>query len=280
MDFRSKNAAVFYTAGKKKDTVTDMCIAAHQDDIEIMAFAPISECYDSESRSFCGVVMTDGAGSPRSGEFADYTDEQMKAVRLTEQQSAAQIGRYSCVIQLGYPSADVKDPENDNTVEDIVTLLRRMRPERLYTHNIADKHPTHVACALRVIEAVRRLDPDERPESVTALEVWRGLDWLPDSDKVCLDTSAYPEIALQLLQVHRSQVAGGKRYDNAAIGRRYANATFFESHGVDGAESLSFGLDLMPLIESSKSPSEYIDIFIDRFREEVHGTLERLWKND
>lgn len=280
MNFRSKNAAVFYPDENKAVSITDMCIAAHQDDIEIMAFAPISQCYDSESRNFCGVVMTDGAGSPRTGEYADYTNEQMKQVRALEQQKAAQIGKYSCVVQLGYPSACVKDPRNTDTVEDTVTLLRRMKPAHLYTHNIADKHETHVACALRVIEAVRRLDPSERPESFTALEVWRGLDWLPDRDKICLDTSAYPEVALELLQVHRSQVVGGKRYDNAAMGRRFANATFFESHGVDLSDSLNFGLDLMPLIESNVTPEEYIDVYINRFRDEIHGTLERLWKND
>jgi len=34
-----------------------------------------------------------------------------------------------------------------------------------------------------------------------------------------------------LLGVFESQIAGGKRYDLALMGRRRANATYFESHG-------------------------------------------------
>ena len=58
---------IYYPNEKSLDGITDVCIAAHQDDIEIMAFAPISDCYESDERSFAGVVVTDGAGSPRTG---------------------------------------------------------------------------------------------------------------------------------------------------------------------------------------------------------------------
>ena len=152
----------------------------------------------------------------------------------------------------------------------------QVRPKYLYTHNIADKHETHVAVALRVIEAVKKMPEDARPEKIIALEVWRGLDWLCDSDKLCLDTSAYPKLATELLQVHRSQVVGGKRYDNAAVGRRYANATFFASHSTDSSDSISFGMDLLPMIKNNISPKEYIAQFLKRFENEVNDTLERL----
>ena len=53
----------------------------------------------------------------------------------------------------------------------------------------------------------------------------------------------------ELLLCHRSQVAGGKRYDLAAHGRRLANATFHRSHNVDTVELANFGMDLTPLIK-------------------------------
>lgn len=276
MKFRNENASVYYPKEESLSEVTDICIAAHQDDIEIMAYAPIAECYDSSTRSFCGVVVTDGAGSPRTGEYADYTDEQMKQVRIAEQRKAADLGKYRAVVQLGYPSKAVKDAKNPDPVDDIYELLMQVRPKYLYTHNIADKHETHVAVALRVIEAVKKMPEDARPEKIIALEVWRGLDWLCDSDKLCLDTSAYPQLATELLQVHRSQVVGGKRYDNAAVGRRYANATFFASHSTDSSDSISFGMDLLPMIKDNISPKEYIAQFLKRFENEVNDTLERL----
>lgn len=276
MTFKKQNATVFYPGERGLSGITDLCVAAHQDDVEIMAFSPIAACYGKHT--FAAVVLSDGAGSPRAGEFAAYTDDEMKAVRKKEQERAAELGDYRAVIQLGYPSGTIKDGTNTDTVEDLCAILRETRPERLYTHNPADKHPTHVATCLRVIEAVRRLPRELRPAVFVGLEVWRGLDWLCDGDKICLDTGAYPDLARKLLTVHRSQVAGGKRYDEAAIGRRAANATFFASHKTDGTSSMNFGMDLFPLVEGDLSPAEYVGAYIERFKQEVEKTIGGLTK--
>lgn len=271
MNLNNPRAVVFFPGEESFEGITDLCIAAHQDDVEIMAYAPISACYGKGS--FCAVIVADGAGSPRTGEFAGYTDEEMKAVRVKEQETAARLGGYRAVVQLGYPSSKVKDAANADAVEDLCALIRTIRPKRLYTHNPADKHPTHVAVSLRVIEAVRRLSEEYRPEVFVGLEVWRGLDWLCDGDKVCLDTGSYPELAKELLTVHRSQVAGGKRYDEAAIGRRAANATFFASHETDGTNSMNFGMDLLPLLDRAVTPAAYVAEYIGRFAKEVTDTI-------
>ena len=63
---------------------THLAISAHQDDIEFMAYAPIAECFGNQDKWFGAIVVTDGAGSPRSGLYADYTDEQMKKVRISQ----------------------------------------------------------------------------------------------------------------------------------------------------------------------------------------------------
>lgn len=276
MNFKKSNATIYFPGKESLDGVTDMCIAAHQDDIEIMAYGPISECYNSETRNFCGIVMTDGAGSPRAGEYSNYTNEQMKEVRIQEQNDAAKLGNYTAILQLGYASSEIKDGANKDTVDELYDILCQVKPERLYTHNLADKHETHVAVVLRVIEAVRRMPEDIRPKEIVALEVWRNLDWLPDSEKVCVDTSKYPQLAEDLITVYRSQVVGGKSYDKAAIGRRCANATFFESHNTDEASSQSFGLDLMPLVNGTQTPAEFIVSYIEKFRGEVENTIARL----
>ena len=54
---------------------THLAIAAHQDDVEFMAYAPIAACFGREDAWFSAIVVTDGAGSPRSGPYAGYTDE-------------------------------------------------------------------------------------------------------------------------------------------------------------------------------------------------------------
>ena len=90
---------------------THLAISAHQDDIEFMAYAPIAECFGSSGKWFGAVVVTDGAGSPRSGIYADYTDEEMKKVRIVEQKKAAFLGEYSFLALLGHPSKEVKAGE-------------------------------------------------------------------------------------------------------------------------------------------------------------------------
>ncbi|MCL2416023.1 MAG: PIG-L family deacetylase, partial [Defluviitaleaceae bacterium] len=94
---------------------TDLCIAAHHDDIEIMAYGTIAQCYGNLNRHFSGIVISDGGGSPRSGIYADYTNEQMKAIRIDEQKMAASIGRYSCQIFLSHSSPDIKRANNEIT---------------------------------------------------------------------------------------------------------------------------------------------------------------------
>ena len=92
---------------------THLCISAHQDDIEIMAYHGIAECFGRKDKWFTGVVVTNGAGSPRSGIYGDYTDEEMQKVRLIEQRKAAYVGEYACQIQLGFTSCAGQEPEGD-----------------------------------------------------------------------------------------------------------------------------------------------------------------------
>ncbi|MFO7585798.1 MAG: PIG-L family deacetylase, partial [Anaerolineales bacterium] len=74
---------------------THLCLAAHQDDIEIMAAEPILTCFQQNDQWFTGVVVTDGRGSPRDDLYKDYSDEEMRRVRFKEQFKAAFVGEYA-----------------------------------------------------------------------------------------------------------------------------------------------------------------------------------------
>lgn len=256
---------------------THMGICAHPDDLEIVAYRAILDCFSSPERWFTGVVVTNGAGSSRKGPYAAYTDDQMMAIRRVEQRKAALVGEYSVQAMLDYTSAQVKDPALDAVVEELEALLRATRPQVLYTHNLADKHDTHVAVALRVIAACRRLEPEARPRRVIGGEVWRDLDWLNDDDKVVEDVQDRESLAVALLGVFDSQITGGKRYDLATLGRRRAHATYHESHEGDASQALSFAMDLTPLVrDTSRDPQAHAQGFIDRFGAEVRARLARL----
>ena len=280
MKLKNPTAALFVPDGtpleKALGRVTHMGIGAHQDDLEIMAFHGIAACYQSPDRWFGGVTCTDGSGSPRSGPFADYTDEEMQAVRRREQEKAALLGEYGAVVQLDYPSAAVKKSGSADLRADLTALLEAARPSVVYTHNPADKHATHVAVAAAALDAMRRLPPGARPGAVSGCEVWSGLDWLADEDKVPLDASGREEFAAALAGIFESQIAGGKRYDLATLGRWRANATYVQSHATDEAEHLAFAMDLSPLVkDDSLDIAAYVAAFLDRFREDVLATLEK-----
>ena len=281
MHFNLSTAEFFAPDGLEPEDAmartTHMAIAAHQDDIEIMAAAPILECFQQPERWFTGVVVTDGRGSPRDDLYKNYTDDEMRLVRFKEQRKAAIVGEYAAQVILDYPSKAIKDGKDLQPVDDLATLLKASRPVYVYTHNLADKHDTHVAVALKTIEAIRSLPVNERPKKLLGCEVWRDLDWMTDSDKVGLDLTQHENLQMALLGVFDSQIAGGKRYDLASMGRRRANATYFASHGVDTTLGLSYALDMTPLIQNPQmDPAEFIQSVIQRFAQEVVDRLERI----
>jgi LmbE family N-acetylglucosaminyl deacetylase len=274
MQFHQSDADVFVPDGAAPEQAlartTHLCIAAHQDDIEIMAYHGIAECFGRRDRGFTGVVVTNGAGSPRAGIYGDYTDAEMQQVRRVEQRKAAYVGEYACQIQLAFPSAAVKNPKETAVAGDLRQILLASRPEIVYLHNLADKHDTHIGVAMRSIAALRSVRDVTKPRKVYGCEVWRDLDWMIDEDKQALGVSARPNVAAALVGVFDSQVSGGKRYDLATAGRRIAHATYFASHGTDQESALSFAMDLTPLVEDPElSVSDYVLGFIDRLRADV-----------
>jgi LmbE family N-acetylglucosaminyl deacetylase len=281
MKFKNVNAEIFIPDNKPVEEAlprtTHMGIAAHQDDLEIMAYDGILNCFGSEKHWFLGVTVTNGAGSPRDGLYAHYTDEEMQKIRRVEQKKAAVVGEYGAMVFLDYTSSAAKDPKNQNVLADLKTLFTFAKPSVVYTHNLADKHDTHVAVALKTIHALRELPKEIKPKQVYGCEVWRDFDWMIDSDKVALDVSAHENLAASLLGVYDSQICGGKRYDIATIGRRRANATYYASHGVDTSTYLIYAMDLTPLIKDPKlNIKTYIQEYIDRFSREVAEKIEKL----
>ena len=243
--------------GRAVARTTHLAVAAHQDDIEFMAYAPISECFGKKELWFCGVVAGDGAGSPRSG--------------------PAVVGEYGSLFLLGHPSSQIKDPDDAAVTEELAEIFRAARPRFVYLHNPADRHDTHLGTVVKAIAALRTLKSGERPERVFGCEVWRDLDWLCEEDKILLDCSARPNLARALSGVFDSQIQGGKRYDLAAEGRRTANATFSQSHACDRFEGLNYAMDLTPLMKDpGLKISDFVDEKIGKFRAQVRERAARL----
>jgi len=281
MKFQRSNAQIIIPNGLPEvDAIrrtTHLAVAAHPDDIEIMAFHGILTCFQRTDRWFTGVVMTDGVSSPRGGPYKNFTDVQMRDIRIEEQKKAAAIGEYAAVVMLDYPSSAVKNPANHVPVEDLIVILEEAKPEVVYTHNLADKHPTHVAVSLRLIQAIRSLPETGRPKILYGCEVWRDLDWLVDQDKVLFDCSERQDLQASLLKVFESQSRDGLRLDLATMDRRRANAAFYSSHGMHRMSAVVTGMDMTSLINDPEiSVHGYLQQFIDHFSQDVHEIISSL----
>ena len=269
-----KKGSVYYPKSRKTQPVKWLCICAHQDDCEIMAVDGILKGYYSKKYSFALVETTDGGGSARSGKFANYTDEEMMQIRIKEQQKAAEIGKYHALFMLNYSSSEVKNKDNKDLVNEYIEIIKELKPQVIYTHSILDKHPTHIGVTLKVIEAIRSLPKELHPKLFYGCEVWRGLDWISDEKKIGFDVSRNEKLQKKLLDVFESQIAGGKAYTKASIGRRYQNATYYQSHSVDNFKMISFAIDLMPLVKDSKlSVKEYALSFVDDLKNEISDVI-------
>ena len=278
MKLHKATAEVFIPDGKPTaealSRVTHLGIGAHQDDLEFMAFHGIAACFGREDKWFGGVTCTNGAGSSRTGPYAAFSDAEMTSIRRREQNTAAVLGGFGAMIQLDYVSDAIKSPKASALETDLKSILVATQPEVVYTHNPADKHDTHIGVVVAALKAMRELPRDQRPKQVVGCEVWRGLDWLSDAEKVVMDVSGHDNLAAALHGVFDSQIAGGKRYDQAITGRRAANATFFDSHSTDYSTQVIFGMDLTPVVANeSMDILEFVCGHIDRFQADVRQKL-------
>ena len=222
--------------------ITHLGIGAHQDDLEIMAFHGIVQHFKNPKHWFGGIICKDGGPT-----------------RQREQEKAANIGQYGLLIQLNNP----------NQLND---YLIQLHPDVLYTHSPFDKHPTHIKIFQHVLETLRRLPRKQQPQEIYGCEVWRDLDWLPDDQKVRLDVSGHDALAKKLIRTFASQTKH-KKYLEATLGRRQANATFFDPYDKDRATQIQVAIDLSPLVRNKKLDIRtFVDRQIEQFKKELSET--------
>ena len=262
---------LYVPTNANKSKVKNLVIAAHKDDGEMIGLKGIYDSLNSEG-SCAMIIFTDGGGCPKTGKYADLTYDEMVKLRTTEQKNASEIGRYNLLYLLEHKSSDIKR-KSSSIVNELIYILRQFSGiDTLYIHNPFDNHPTHKAVAQIVIKALRDLKKTYDiknvvqeggvnylpPKQIIAVEVWGGLDWLPGKYKYIIDTSNAEDLADQLMSQFVSQNYV-KKYDVASKSRRYANATFYESHNENIYDSFSYGLDLTNFVLNTNK--EIKDLF-------------------
>ena len=242
---------IYKPKDSNKNIVKNIVIAAHKDDGEMIGIKGIDDSFKKEE-SLVMVILTNGSGCPRVGEFESVSDEDMVEIRTAEQKRASEIGRYNTLYLLEHSSKAVQDKE-DSIKQEIIEILEKYPDvENIYIHNPFDRHKTHVcACelAIRSIQDMYSKGMLQKLKNVLGVEVWRSLDWLPDKYKVVLDTSGSEFISQNIMSVFVSQNLA-KRYDEAIAARRMANATFDASHDSNSCASLTYAINLIDVVTS------------------------------
>lgn len=263
----------FSSSKEAFEASTHLGIGAHPDDLEVMAGHGILQCRSNQNSYFYGIICTDGVGSVRPPSFADLSADQWIEKRKQEQVASAELGKYAGVDFLMQQSSDIKNGINRSFVESLKARLSDHCPSFIYTHNPFDKHLTHVAVVVHVVEALRELDVV--PQKLFGCEVWRGLDWLDDTKKIALPISD-PQFVAELIDCHESQIVGGKDYSGATVGRMQSNATFYDARKRDDIQHQVFAVDLKPLLlDAQLTWKEFCQDLILNFKENVES---HLWK--
>ena len=204
------------------------------------------------------------------------TDEEMRAVRRTEQKKAAFVGEYAAAgVFLDYPSLRSRTPPSrpggGHKAAD-----RRGRPEIVYTHNLATsttrtsrwrcgRSPPSAGCRRKTAAA-----------SFTAARCGAVSTGWRTTTRWCSHSTSARTSPWRCVGVFDSQIAGGKRYDMATMGRRRANATYYESHAVDAGQSMNFAMDLTPLIQDDKlDANKYVQRYIEHLAQDVSQRIRR-----
>jgi len=200
----------------------------------------------------------------------------MVAIRREEQHRAADLGHYASVIQLGYPSPEVRTTDRSKLISDLVQIFKAAQPQFLYLHNPVDRHETHLAVLLACLEALKQIPEDSRPREIYGCEVWGDLDWVPSSRILRLPCSAPEDFGPSLLRCFASQVDGGKRYDLAAQGRRRAQATFGDAYTPDHTGEVVLALDLKPLLQPGASLSNFVSSLTEEFRNQAISRIQKV----
>jgi len=144
-----------------------LCIAAHPDDTEIMAASEICRAYTNEDIEFFACITTDGGNAD---------------VRNAEQREAAEIGKYTDLFLLGYSSNEIKGNSEQRIVnnygdiiKDYINVINKIKPTTIITHNPFDTHATHKAVFNKVVEAIKSMPEELRPEMLFGGEVWGSI---------------------------------------------------------------------------------------------------------
>lgn len=198
-----------------------LVIAPHPDD-ETIGCGGTLRLHANEGARIEAVWLTSGELGLKS-----LPAEQARQIRQEEAIQAGKILGLAATTFLGYPDWQVAE-KSQAIQRDLVPILRRLNPDKIYLPHPGDAHPDHQPVYAQVKKAIQR-SRIPKPE-LRAYEVWTPLS---RTDYVVNISQIMPH-KIKALRAHRSQlrvfdyvsaVRGLNRYRGALTGHcLYAEA--------------------------------------------------------
>lgn len=201
-----------------------LIISPHPDDLEIGMGGTAAKMTESGAQ-VASLVVTDGR---RSTNVSGLSEDQVSELRKAEVRKATGFLGLDVLILLG-----LHDVAGDNLSVlkgEFAKVIKKVRPSEIYIpHPEIDKHPTHRAVSLAVMEVMREMSQAgaEIPGSIWCYEVWTPF---PSYDRI-EDISKYIDVKSSAINAHKSQLEY-KNYTEGILGLNRYRAVFDERHGV------------------------------------------------
>jgi N-acetylglucosamine malate deacetylase 1 len=184
-----------------------VCVAAHQDDIELHCLGTLVKYQEQGSVAITNVVISNG---DKGGQFdLSLSYEQIAAIRQQEATAVAEAlgGHYVCMGQTDEYIRDTDEARNE-----LVDILRAAKADLVFAAPPVDYNTDHIVSSELTFHAVmlsfvRTIYTDHPPlpkcPAVYYMDPVTGLDWQP-TDYV--DITDVFERKCELLRLHASQM--------------------------------------------------------------------------
>jgi len=159
-----------------------LAIGAHPDDIEFGCGGTLLR-YQHAGNNIFQLILTDGCVGGDPG------------VRSKEQEEVSRFLKVKELFWAGYHDTELE--QGRELIIKIEEVIKKVKPEVVFTHFIQDTHQDHLAAAQAVVSATRHI------KEVLFYESPTSIDFMPD---IFVDITDILEDKIKLLELHASQV--------------------------------------------------------------------------
>lgn len=181
----------------KKDTVLILC--AHNDD-QILGVGGTIFSYKKEGKKVITVIFSYGEQS-----HPHLKDEITKEIRLEELKKSDEMMGIDQTINLGLKEGNLPQEIIDKKVTaKILSLIRKEKPSKIFTHSMDDPHPAH-RTVYKLVKAITDKAKDINSE-VYSFNVWNVFNFRRrDAPKLVVDISKTFKDKIKAFKAHKSQ---------------------------------------------------------------------------